>query len=190
MWLFVFVGLRLATRRKRSPDVAVFGLAFGLTATSSAWAVPIIGYAGGAASLDRTALAVNAGLRVEVSPRIRLGIDAELNPWFDVVSSSASLGSFNAYGSGSYQWLNTGTVALHTTLKAGVSVLLFNAVGIPAGATGIFVGASLLGVSLELRPDWWLVIHPIDVAVPIPSMKGVPLVARQYRLSIGIEHRF
>jgi hypothetical protein len=129
-------------------------------------------------------------VRVELHPRVSLGLDVEVNPWFDLLSASVAPGVVNAYLRGTFRWLDTGFVTLHSTLKAGTSVLLFDVVGAHAGSVGIFIGANLLGVSLQLRPGLSFVIDPLEVDVAVPSLQGVPLVVRQYRVSIGLEQRF
>jgi hypothetical protein len=39
---------------------------------------------------------------------------------------------------------------------------------------------------LELR-RWRLIIDSMEVAVPIPQFRGVPLVYRQYRFVVGVQ---
>lgn len=181
----------LRRHRRRSATAVLGGVLLVLAMVSSvARASPVRAYVGGAASFDRTALSADLGVRYAVSDKIHLGVDAELNPWFDLLSADASWGSFNSYFSGTLRWLRSGALTLHTTLRAGISVLLFNAVGAPTGSVGPFLGASVIGLSIELHPDWWLIINPLEIAVAVPSLKGVPLVARQYRLSVGLEYRF
>lgn len=186
--LLLALALLVFRRRMRAVPWAAAATIFATAAPSSA--MPIGAYVGGSASVDRTALAASLGVRADLTRTFQLGVEAEFNPWFDLLSAHASLGVFNAYATGSFRWFNHGILTLHSTLKAGASVLLFDAVGVPAGSTGIFVGASLLGLSLDLGSNFFLVVDPLEVVAAVPSLKGVPLIARQYRLGIGLERRF
>lgn len=182
--LAVALSLLGLVRRRRA--LALLAVLFALPAR----AADVSGYLGVGASIDRAALNVDLGVRLAVHPRVTLGLDVEFNPWFNVLSASVAPGVINAYASGSWRWLDTGTVTLRSTLKAGTSVLLFDVVGAQAGSVGVFVGASLLGVSLQLKPGLQLVLDPLEVDLAVPSLKGVPFAMRQYRLSIGLEQRF
>jgi len=180
----VLAVLLLFARRSRGALVVLVLLAV------PARAAEVSGYLGVGASFDRAAVNVDAGLRLAVHPRLSLGLDVEFNPWFDLLSASLAPGVINAYASGTWRWLDTGTVVLRSTLKVGTSVLLFDVVGAQAGSVGVFVGASLLGVSLQLKPGLQLLIDPVEVALAVPSLKGVPFAMRQYRISVGLEQRF
>lgn len=184
----VAIALVLVLLARRRPLAR--GALLALLVALPARAADVSGYLGVGASIDRAALNVDLGVRLAVHPRVTLGLDVEFNPWFNVLSASVAPGVINAYASGSWRWLDTGTVTLRSTLKAGTSVLLFDVVGAQAGSVGVFVGASLLGVSLQLQPGLQLVLDPLEVDLAVPSLKGVPFAMRQYRLSIGLEQRF
>ncbi|MFT3706871.1 MAG: hypothetical protein QM817_04310 [Archangium sp.] len=181
------LALLLVRRRRRAWGiVAALGLVVALPARAS----PFGAHVGVGASIDRAAMSVELGARLSVHPRVTLGLDVEFNPWFNLLSTTVAPGVMNAYASGTWKWLETDVVTLRSTLKLGTSVLLFDVVGARAGSVGVFAGASLLAVSLQLRPGTFFTIDPLEVDLAVPSLAGVPLVVRQYRLSIGLEQRF
>jgi hypothetical protein len=181
----VLLALFLVRRRRALGVVAVL-----VVAAVPARASPFGAYVGVGASIDRAAMSVDLGARLVVHPRVTLGLDVEFNPWFNLLSTSVAPGVLNGYLSGTWKWLETDVITLRSTLKAGTSVLLFDVVGARAGSVGVFAGASLLAVSLQLRPGTFFTIDPLEVDLAVPSLQGVPLVVRQYRLGIGLEQRF
>jgi hypothetical protein len=66
-------------------------------------------------------------------------------------------------------------------------VLLFSLYGAPAGSLGVYGALSWLGLEIELSPRWRLIIDPMEVAVPAPQLRAVPLVYRQYRFVVGLQ---
>jgi hypothetical protein len=52
---------------------------------------------------------------------------------------------------------------------------------------GLYVGASPLAVEWKLSRVFYFIINPINFAMPVPQLKGVPLLYPQYRSTIGIE---
>lgn len=144
-------------------------------------------YASVGAALDNAALAFSGAGRYALSENWLLGADAEFNPWFSLATNRFVLGSANVYATLIRRYVISDTVALRSTLHLGTSVLLVDLVGAPAGSTGLYVGANLLGLELEIARSLHLVVDPADVAVPIPHLTGAPLSYRQYRFTIGLQ---
>lgn len=76
---------------------------------------------------------------------------------------------------------------LRSSLSLGTSYLVSNLYGAPRGSYGLFVGGSFLGIEWKVSRAVLLVINPLGYDVPIPQLKGVPLLYGQYRFSIGLE---
>lgn len=60
-------------------------------------------------------------------------------------------GVFNTYATGSYAWRRVGNLVLHSSIDLGASVLLDDLVGANAGSVGLYVGANILGVTVDLK---------------------------------------
>ncbi len=139
------------------------------------------------ASIDRGAMAASLGAHLRVSSRLSLGVTAEYNPWYSLATMSLFTGVFNAYITGSFAWRRVGNLVLHSSLSAGTSVLLADLIGADAGSVGIYVGASILGLTVDLSRHVHVIVLPATVSVPVPQLSGVPIIYQQYRFSIGFE---
>ena len=139
------------------------------------------------ASFDRGALAASLGAHLRLSSRFSLGLTGEYNPWYSFATARIFTGVFNAYATGSYAWRRVGNLVLHSSVSLGASVLLDDLIGANAGSVGLFVGANILGVTVDLSRHVHLVVLPASISVPIPQLSGVPIVYQQYRFSIGFE---
>lgn len=139
------------------------------------------------ASFDRGAMAVSLGAHYRVSSRFTVGLTAEYNPWYSLATAKVFTGVFNAFATGSYAWRRVGNLVLHSSVDLGASVLLDDLIGANAGSVGIYVGANILGVTVDLSRRVHLVVMPASIGVPIPQLSGVPIVYQQYRFSIGLE---
>jgi hypothetical protein len=138
-------------------------------------------------SVDETAAAAAVGGRYCASAHWLLGIDAEWNPWASWETGRVRPGTFNGYATAAFRAPVTRTLALRVTGHAGVSTLLFDLHGAPAGSVGPYAGLSLLGLEIALGPEARLLLEPADVAVAMPHVTGIPLAHRQYRASVGLE---
>jgi hypothetical protein len=138
-------------------------------------------------ALDNGALAFALGARFAATERVLVGIDAEYNPWVSWEATRVALGAFNGYAALVIRHPVTEALALRTTGRLGVSVLLFDLVGVPAGSTGPFVGLSLLGLDYELGSGFRVVLDPADVALPVPRITAAPFTYLQYRLTVGLQ---
>jgi hypothetical protein len=143
-------------------------------------------YTGIGASFTRGALAGAVGLRLRLSRRFTFGVDAEYNPWFSLIAPYAHPGLLNVYAGVSYTWLDFHGLLLRSGVQAGVAVLLGDLVAADAGTTGIVVGLSVLGCSVPLRPGLYLDLDPSWLMLPLPQLRGVPLLYEQYRVAIGL----
>lgn len=187
--------LGLRRRRRRTVAGAAVLLGLGLHAGSAraeaALTVPPARhatwlYARAGAALDRGGLAATIGARVD---RGRLGVGglAEWNPWFSLDARRITAGALNAAATVDWRWLETSCLALHSRVEVGASTVLIDLVGVDQGNTGLYLGASLLGVSLRLGERARLTIDPSHLAVPAPQLTGFPFYYRQYRVSVGLE---
>lgn len=138
------------------------------------------------ASLDRSALSVDAGVRWAPLAHLALGVELEFNPWVDLLSGSFAPGVLSMVGSGLYRWTQVEGLELRTTVNLGTSLLLFSAVGAPAGSVGAYLGMGVLSAAVQVAPRTWMEFKP-DVVVPIPQLRGTPFAYRQYRLMVGLE---
>jgi hypothetical protein len=145
----------------------------------------VAGWLGGA--LDRTALAGGLGARYRLSDAWLTGAGAEWNPWISLDARRIRAGSLNLSASLIRRYEVTPRLSLRTSLHAGASVLLFSLYGAPAGSLGVYGALSWLGLEIELSPRWRLIIDPMEVAVPAPQLRAVPLVYRQYRFVVGLQ---
>jgi hypothetical protein len=74
-----------------------------------------------------------------------------------------------------------------TSLHAGTSTILFDLYGVPAGTTGLYLGASLLGLEWRATRAVSLILDPADVAYPLPQLSGAPFGYLQYRFTLGLQ---
>jgi hypothetical protein len=146
-------------------------------------------YLGGSGSVNNAAAAAALGARLRFSKHWTFGLDAEWNPWIAVNgASTVRAGVFNGYGTVifrlplAYEQFN-----LRTTANLGVSRLLIDLYGAPKGSTGIYAGLSPLGLEWKMSRMFFLIINPLNFAMPTPQLKGVPFSYSQYRFTIGLE---
>jgi hypothetical protein len=146
-------------------------------------------YLGGSGSVNNEALAATLGARLRFSKHWTFGLDAEWNPWIAVNgASTVRAGVFNGYGTVifrlplAYEQFN-----LRTTANFGVSRLLIDLYGAPKGSTGIYAGLSPLGLEWKMSRMFFLIVNPLNFAMPTPQLKGVPFSYSQYRFTIGLE---
>jgi hypothetical protein len=140
-----------------------------------------------AGSVDRAGAAAGLGLRVRITEKWLVGLDAEINPFFGLKVGAARPGVFNLYASVVRRYPMTWErVNLRTTLQAGLSTLLFDLYGAPAGSTGPYVGLSVLGLDVDLGRSLRFVFDPALVTMPIPQVTNQPFFYLQYRVSFGL----
>ncbi len=96
-------------------------------------------------------------------------------------------GALNAYGTLVVVLRRLPRLDLRLTAHAGASVLLFDTAAASAGSVGPFAGASLLGVSVPVGRGVRLTIDPMEIALAVPQLSGVPLLYKQYRFMVGID---
>ena len=144
---------------------------------------------GGSGSVNHSALAATLGARLRISRHWTFGLDAEWNPWIAVNGQTAiRAGAFNGYGTAivrlplAYEQFN-----LRSSLNLGMSRLLIDLYGAPKGSTGIYAGFSPLGLEWKMSRIFFLVVNPLNIALPVPQLQGVPFSYWQYRATIGLE---
>jgi len=152
--------------------------------SSTAWGASL----SGSGSFDNPALAGAAGLRLHLSKHWSFGLDGEWNPWLALNGTTARAGAVNVFASAMLRFpLAYENFNLRTTVSLGASYLLSNLYGAPSGSFGPYAGVSFLGVEWKLSRTFFFVINPLNIAVPVPQIKGVPLSYPQYRFTLGIE---
>lgn len=144
-------------------------------------------YLGFSGSIDKPAAAVQLGIRRRLSTHWTVGWDGEWNPWLSLYGRrTMTRGVLNTYGTLILRFpLAYENFNLRTTLNAGVSYLLFDLYGAPKGSLGYYAGVSPLGLEWKLSRTFLIIINPLNIAVPVPQTRGVPLTYPQYRFSIG-----
>ena len=139
-------------------------------------------------SLNHTAMNAAIGGRLRLSPRWLVGLDAEWNPWMSLEGEHVRAGAFNAYATIVRRWsMLSDQFDARTSLHVGTSTVLFDLYGVPAGTTGLFVGASLLGLEWHASRSISIILDPGDVAYPLPQLRGAPFGYLQYRFSLSLQ---
>lgn len=138
-------------------------------------------------AFDRAAVAVSLGARWNPWRSLGFGLDAEYNPWVSFSASEVAAGAANLYVPVVWRIKSFGSWELRSTAYAGVTMLLFDLVGVDKGTVGLFAGWNPLGLALPMGSDVKLVIKPGDIAVSAPQLRGIPFYYHQYRLTVGIE---
>jgi hypothetical protein len=149
-------------------------------------ALGLVVSAGG--SLNHAAMNVGLGLRLRLTPRWLVGVDAEWNPWASLEGEHVRPGAFNAYATIVRRWsMQSDRFDVRTTAHLGTSTVLFDLYGVPSGTTGLFAGVSLLGLEWKASRNVSVVVDPADVVYPLPQLHGAPFGYLQYRLTIGLQ---
>jgi hypothetical protein len=139
-------------------------------------------------SLNRTAAALAVGGRLRLTPRWLVGLDAEWNPWMSLEGEHVRVGAFNAFTTVVRRWsMLSDQFDVRTTMHLGTSTVLFDLYGVPAGTTGLYIGASLLGLEWRATRELSVIIDPADVAYPLPQLRGAPFGYLQYRFTLGLQ---
>lgn len=140
------------------------------------------------ASYDNAAFSGGLGMRYQLSRKWMLGLDAEWNPYFATSPGKLRSGSGNAYLSLIRRFqLRYESVNIRTTASLGASMLLFDLVGAEKYSVGPFFGVSFLGVEWKVARGFYVTLDPTYIAIPVPSLKGVPFMYAQYRFLLGVE---
>jgi len=140
------------------------------------------------ASYDNAALSGGLGIRYQFSRNWMLGLDGEWNPYIATSPGKIRSGSANAYLSIVRRFqLRWETVNIRSTASVGGSMLLFDLVGADKYSVGPYFGISFLGAEIKAARGFYVTIDPTYIAIPIPSVTGVPFMYAQYRFMVGIE---
>lgn len=141
-----------------------------------------------AASVAKPAGAASLGIRYRLGEQFLIGVDGEYNPFFSETHKELRAGVTNVYATGVLRFPMTfEAVDLRSTLAVGISRMNFDLYGVPEGSVGPFIGFNLLGLDIELSRQFYLVVNPAFVAIPIPQTSGVPYSYPQYRISLGFQ---
>jgi hypothetical protein len=140
------------------------------------------------ASYDNAALSGGLGIRYQFSRNWMIGLDGEWNPYIATSPGKIRSGSANAYISIVRRFqLRWETVNVRSTASVGGSMLLFDLVGADKYSVGPYFGVSFLGAEIKAARGFYVTIDPTYIAIPIPSVTGVPFMYAQYRFMVGIE---
>jgi uncharacterized protein (TIGR03382 family) len=139
-------------------------------------------------SVNKPALAVQAGIRRRLSSHWTLGLDAEWNSWVSLYGpTNIRAGVANAYFTAILRFpLAYENFNLRTTANLGISYLLVDLYGAPKGSLGLYAALYPLGIEYKLSRTFLLIVNPLGIAVPVPMLTGVPLSYPQYRVNVGI----
>jgi hypothetical protein len=165
----------VAAAKRAETDPEPWRSAFGIHAAASA-------------AYDNLALAGALGARYRFARAWIAGLDAEYNPFLSVNGKTFRTGVFNGYATLIRRWpMHYEPVNLRTSASAGTSVLLMDLYGAPSGSVGLYLGASFLGIEWKVSRAIYVVLDPLNVALPAPQLTGIPFVYGQYRTTIGLE---
>jgi len=70
------------------------------------------------------------------------------------------------------------------------SVLLFRTPGYQVGDIGLFLGLRAVGLDYRLFNRLYLIIDPIDVAIPVFKLDKFPFFYKQWKSALGLAWRF
>ncbi len=145
-------------------------------------------YAGLSGSVEKPALAGTLGLRLRATRAWTFGLDGEWNPWIAYNGTTVRKGVVNIYGTVMLRFpLAYENFNVRLSVSAGVSYLLMDLYGAPSGSLGLYIATSPLSIEWKLSRIFYLIINPINIALPVPQLNGVPLLYPQYRTTIGLE---
>lgn len=179
----------IARRRAFIPVALVVAMAATGRAGEPEQVLPALGaHVAGAGSLNNGALAATIGARLRLGRNWILGLDGEWNPWVAYAGQGVRAGVANLYASAIFEFpLADNRLNLRSTASVGTSRLLMDLYGAPSGSTGLYLGMSFLGIDWKLSRRVYLIADPLGISLPMPQLRGVPLVYWQYRTSFGIE---
>jgi hypothetical protein len=144
-------------------------------------------YVSTSVSIDNTAFVANLAGRYHLTDVWVLGLGADWNPWFSVVTRRAQAGTLDLYASVIRRWPINERFAARTSAHLGASVPLFNLYGAPAGDVGLYAAFDFIGLEARISKNVTVIIDPCEVAMPVPHLTGVPITYRQYRMTIGVQ---
>lgn len=140
------------------------------------------------ASYEHTALAGGAGLRYAFQQKWMVGFDAEWNPYLALKPQKFRSGSANAYFSIIRRsQLQRASMNIRSSASLGAAMLLSDLVGADRFSVGPYFGLSLLGVEWKAARSFYVTIDPTYIAIPVPSLTGIPFMYVQYRFLVGVE---
>ena len=156
------------------------------TATMSA-AGPFALAAHAGLAVDKGGVSVGVGARWRPISLVSVGVDADFNPWFDLLAGHALPGVATASVTATGHWLEIGGFGIESVASLGASVLLFDAVGAHRGDIGPNLGISLLALRAPLASGVALIVEPAKLTVAVPHLGGVPYAYREYSITTGLE---
>ena len=143
---------------------------------------------GAGVSFYRGAAVARFGARYRISERFTLGLDGEWNPWITSAPLKARPGAANTSVVGILRFpMRFDRVNLRSTVRLGVSTLLFDVYGAPKYSTGPFGAISLLGIDYDLGGSVRIVFDPAEIAVAVPEVGDLPLIFEQFRFMVGLQ---
>ena len=124
----------------------------------------------------------------------RWGIELSVdwNPFFSLEKGLRfNAGALNIVtGPIMYVWHISDVLTMRFGVRVGLTVLLFDTPGYEVGNVGLFLGFRAVGFDVKINDHFFLVVDPIDVAVPIFKVEKFPFFYKQWRVGMGMAMRF
>lgn len=117
---------------------------------------------------------------------IRILARVEWNPWLSLHQARAGL-SRGVVNVGLGAEFRSFQGRLRSAVYVGASVLLFRSALDEPGTLGPYFGISPTTVLFPLSDRLTLRVDPLSFHIVVPSLTSIPLIALQYRHSIGLE---
>jgi hypothetical protein len=144
----------------------------------------------GGLAIDNAAANAGVGVRWDLNKYFTVGVDAEYNPWISLEERRTANGTTNIYAVGLWRLNIRDYLELHAKLGAGMSIMMFDTFAAKQGSIGPFASVSPLGVAFRMGARWRFLVDPGELVFAVPQLKGIPLVYRQHRFSIGLQANF
>ena len=138
-------------------------------------------------SIDDAGFGASLGVRIPLTPRFILGVDAEYDGWYSIESGAFNVGALNGYLTGIIVWATLDKVEIRTNIHAGVTVQLGELYNNDQFSVGPMFGITPVAIAVRVSRMIRLNIDPGGIFVEIPRISpGPPLLRRSHRLMIGI----
>jgi hypothetical protein len=199
--LLALVGLVFLRIRKRSAGLLCLLLLLAAPATARAEEPPCCPCAepqpGWYTILRGGVSTAHPALFVEASGLYRgkrwgIELSVEWNPFFSLEKGLRfNPGALNIVtGPIMYVWHISDVLTMRFGVRVGMTVLLFDTPGYEIGNVGLFLGFRAVGFDIKINDNFFLVVDPIDVAVPIFKVEKFPFFYKQWRVGMGMAMRF
>lgn len=118
--------------------------------------------------------------------KVTVGVALEHNPFIDISRPAMEAGAFGFGAFVGLRWPLTEKIGLRFEGVVGGSVLLFDTFGYDAGDVGLWLGARVMGLDVELGGHAALTVDVVDVSLPMYHLSTMPFIYPQWRWSVGV----